>query len=346
MDALRKFILSLSGIFVIGVISLAVIFVYKQLIYFPKTLEISGVNTLTVNFVIESGESIKSVASRLQEIGVVTDGWALTNYLAKKDLDTQVEAGHFQFHGGEKIPEVAQILLAGEAAQIPVTILEGWNSDQIDAKLTEMGLIQPNDFSIFVREGGSTAGNELGGWATDRPVASLEGYLFPATYKIDPTKFSVEDLVSRMLAAMNRNLNELGFDSESSPKTLHEILTVASIVELEENSAENRPKVADILWRRLQEGMGLYADATLFYALGHRENLTAEDLATESPYNTRINRGLPPTPICSPSRSSIAAALHPELNDYWYYLHDSKGQIHFARTLTEHNVNKAEFIGQ
>ena len=344
MKFLRKFILSLSGIFIIGVVSLTVVFVYKHLIYFPKTLEIPGDNTLAINFVIESGESVKNVSTRLEEIGVVVDSWALTNYLAKKDLDTQVEAGHFQFRGGEKIPEVAQILLAGEAAQIPVTILEGWNSFEIDAKLAEIGLIQPNDIALFVREGGSNAGNEAGGWATDRPVASLEGYLFPATYKIDPSNFSVEDLVSRMLAAMNRNLNELGFDSANSPKTLHEILTVASIVELEENSAENRPKVADILWRRLGEGMGLYADATLFYALGHRENLTAEDLATDSLYNTRINRGLPPTPINSPSKSSINAALHPELNDYWYYLHDSEGKIHFAKTLTEHNVNKAEFI--
>jgi UPF0755 protein len=346
MDFLRKLIFSFSGIFIIGIIGLIVVFIYRQFVYFPRAVQEVGENTLAIDFVIDSGESVRNVALRLEEIGVVKDEWVLVNHLTKQGLDTQVEAGHFNFRGGEKVAEVAQILLAGETAQIPVTILEGWNSAEIDVKLVELGLISENDFALFVREGGSTAGNEEGSIFADRPVASLEGYLFPATYKIDPASFSVESLAERMLKAMERNLNELGWDTEASPKSLHEILTLASIVELEERSESNRPKVADILWRRIEEGIGLYADATLFYALGHKEILTAADLAIDSPYNTRKNRGLPPTPIASPSRSAINAALHPELNDSWYYLHDSDGVIHFAETLTEHNKNKAEYISQ
>ena len=344
MDFLRKIILALAGIFIIGVVGLAALFFYKYIIYFPKAVEISGDNTLTIDFVIERGESVKNISARLEEIGVVMDDWVLLNFLTKKDWDTKVEAGHFRFTGGEKIVEVAQILLAGEVKQISLTILEGWNSAEIDAKLVAMNLIQPNEFSLFVREGGGLAGNKEGSFSINRPVASLEGYLFPATYKIDPQNFSVENLTERMLVAMQRNLSELDFDSEESPKTLHEILTVASIVELEEPSDANRAKVADILWRRLETGMGLYADATLFYTLGHRENLTAEDLAIDSPYNTRKNHGLPPTPIAAPSRSAIDATLHPESNDFWYYLHDKDGIIHFAKTLTGHNLNKAKFI--
>ena len=344
MNFLRKITLVLSGIFIVGVAALAVVFIYKQLIYLPRAIEKAGSNTLTVDFVIEKGESVKSIARRLEEIGVVGDDWVLVNYLAKKNLDKKVEAGHFRFGGGETIPDVALILQMGEATQTSLTILEGWNSFEIDAKLVELGLIQPNDFALFVREGGGEAGNKEGSFAANRPVASLEGYLFPATYKIDPRNFSVDDLASRMLQAMERNLREAGWSIETSNIPLHDALTIASIVELEESSNENRPKVADILWRRLEAEMGLYADATLFYTLGHRENLTAEDLQIDSPYNTRKYKGLPPTPICSPSLSALRAALHPELNDFWYYLHDSDGQIHFAKTLTEHNENKAEYI--
>lgn len=336
---LKKILTQLVGI---ALTLLVALFVYRQFVYYPALLARPSVNQATVDFVIETGESLKSVTARLAEIGVVDEAWALTKYLTQNQLDTKVEAGHFTFHGGETIPEVAQILQAGEVAQISLTILEGWNSAEIDAKLVELGLIQSGEFSNFVREGRIEI--EPSGLLSGRTVASLEGYLFPATYKIDPDNFSVEDLVARMLTAMENNLHELGFDSTNSTHSLHEILTMASIVELEENSEANRAKVADILWRRIESGMGLYADSTLFYVLGHRENLFTTDFELDSPYNTRINRGLPPTPICSPSRSAIAAALHPESNEYWYYLHDSDGEIHFARTLEDHNENKARYL--
>ncbi|MCF7846189.1 MAG: endolytic transglycosylase MltG [Candidatus Peribacteraceae bacterium] len=337
----KKYLLKFVGICLVAV---AAVFVYRQFVYFPAAVDSAGSNKLSVDFAVERGESVRSIAFRLEEIGIIRDDWVLINYLRQNDLDTKVEAGHFNFHGGEIVAEVAETLLAGQTKQLSFTVLEGWNSSEIDTKLAAMGLIQSGDFSTFVREGGGTAGNEPGGWATDRPVASLEGYLFPATYKIDPLNFSVDNLVARMLSAMKSNLNELGFDPANSGHDLHAILTMASIVELEENSEENRPKVADILWRRLESGLGLYADSTLFYVLGHKKNLVTADFQIDSPYNTRKYRDLPPTPICSPSRSSLNAALHPDLNEYWYYLHDAEGQIHFARTLDEHNVNKAEYL--
>ncbi|MCK5472308.1 endolytic transglycosylase MltG, partial [Candidatus Gracilibacteria bacterium] len=239
MDSLRKIILALAGVFIVGVVALVVVFVYKHLIYFPRAIEIPGSNTRTVDFVIEKSESVKSIARRLKEIGVVGDDWVLVNYLTNENLDKKVEAGHFRFAGGETIPDVALILQTGKARQVSFTVLEGWNSAEIDTKLAELGLIQPNDFALFVREGGSLAGNEEDSFATNRPVASLEGYLFPATYKIDPRNFSVADLVSRMLQAMEHNLREAGWDSETSNIPLHDILTIASIVELEESSNEN-----------------------------------------------------------------------------------------------------------
>ena len=326
-------ILLISGVFL----------VYR--VYLPRQFAIPNKINKLVEFEIKSGESVKSVAKRLEQLDVVSDDWALLQYLKSEALDTKVEAGHFRFQGGETIPEVAEILLKSQAQQISLTILEGWNSFEMDAKLAELGLIEPNDFALFVREGGSEAGNRPTDFSYSRTVASLEGYLFPATYFIDPPNFSVDDLVERMLTTMDQKLIEAGWEPTDSSKNLHQILTMASIIELEEKEEKNRPLVADILWRRFNSGMALGADATLFYVLGHKQNLTYDDLQTDNPYNTRKFTGLPPTPVCSPSLSAIKAALNPEPNEYWYYLHDSKtGEIHFAKTLEEHNENKRKFI--
>jgi UPF0755 protein len=217
---------------------------------------------------------------------------------------------------------------------------------EIDAMLGELGMIPDfGEFQTFVREGGSTAGNEPDSFAASRPVANLEGYLFPDTYFLDSESFSVEELIRRMLAAMESNLKKAGWNSETSQRSLHEILTMASIVQLEERDPGQQKLVADLLWRRLDAGIALGADATLFYELGHKEFLTAEDLALDSPYNTRKTRGLPPTPIGAPGLSALTAVINPEPNDFWFYLHDTEtGEIYFAQTLEEHNRNKAQYI--
>lgn len=314
-------------------------------VYLPQQIEIPNQLETAVDFEIKNGEGIVSITRNLEKLGVVNSAWVLEKYLSNNDLDSKVEAGFFRFGRGETVSEVAEKLQHGGVKQTSFTILEGWNANEIDAKLVSLGLIQPNDFALFVREGGSTFGNRPEDFSVDRPVTNLEGYLFPATYMLDPKNFSVDGLVAQMLKAMDKNLKTAGYDSKTSKRSLHQILTMASLVELEERSEANRPLVADILWRRLDAGWQLGVDATLFYVLGHKENLTQDDLKSDNPYNTRVNRGLPPTPICAPSLSAIKAALNPKQNDYWYYLHDTKtGEVYFAKTLDEHVVNKGKYL--
>jgi len=337
---LRRIVLLLVWLLVfISAIGLAGYF-YLYQVYYHASLGATVELPAQVDFQIGQGESVRSVTARLAERGVVADSWVLTQYLQREELDTQMEAGYFVFTGSMTVPEVAKQLLRGGVEQISFTILEGWNSFEIDTALAEKGLIQLNDFALFVREGGG----EQPVWAEDRPVASLEGYIFPATYFLDPNNFSVDDLVQRMVDEMEQQLARAGFDQSSSARSQHDILTMASIIELEERSEDNQPLVADILWRRLDDGWQLGADATLFYALGHQESLTAADLKTDSPYNTRINRGLPPTPIAAPGASALRAAISPAANEYWYYLHGSDGQIHFAEDLAGHNANKVKYL--
>lgn len=337
-----KFIRKLGRLFLF-LFALSVLgYFYVHGVYLPKQFEVENEISERVNFQIESGESIRSIANKLDSLGVIPSEWAFVQYLKKENLDTKIEAGSFSFVGGETIPELVEILLNSQAQQISLTILEGWNTFEIDKKLAELSLIEPNEFADFIKNGAKEY--DLW-WLEGNPTENLEGYIFPATYFIDPNNFSVKDLVGRMLQAMDKKLEEAGWHPEKSNFNLHQILIMASIIELEEKSEENRPLVADILWRRLDSGMALGADATLFYTLGHKEVLSYDDLQTDSPYNTRKNIGLPPTPVCSPSLSSIRAALNPEPNDYWYYLHDVKtGEIHFAKTLEGHNENKRKYI--
>lgn len=319
---------------------LSVGFFYLSFVYYPQQLEIKNTVTETLDFEVETGESISSISKHLANLKVINSEWVFENYLKKNNLDTKVEAGFFKFAPGITIPEVAETLQKSRAQQITFTAIEGWNSAEIDQALAEKNLIKSGEFKSSIVKGEIEED-----WMGERPNSNLEGYLFPATYYLDPNNFSVADLTQKMLKAMQKNLEKAGYDPENTKRNLHEILTMASIIQLEEKDSDSQPLVADILWRRLDAGWPLGADATLFYILGHRNNLTAENLTTDSPYNTRKNRGLPPTPICAPGLSALKAAIQPESNDYWYYLHDSKtGEIHFTKTLDEHNENKARYI--
>lgn len=294
-----------------------------------------------VSFEIRQGENLAAITARLEQAGVVDSAWVLKKYLTSSSLDRGVQAGQFSFAGELSAREVAERLQKGGSSQIAVTILEGWESGEIDAKLLELGLIgQAGEFATFVREGGAAQP----AWAEPRPVASLEGYLFPSTYFVDPARFSVESFADRMLEAMQDKLAEAGWNPANSTRSLHQVLTMASIVEAEERDPAAMPLVADILWRRLDAGWQIGADATLFYALGHKEHLTAADLAIDSPYNTRRFAGLPPTPIGSPGLAAIRATLQPQANEYWYYLHAPDGQIYFARDNAGHEANKARYL--
>jgi UPF0755 protein len=342
---LRKTLSLLIWLLVLAVALYGAGYVYLYYMRLPSLLDEVGRNPATVDFVVSAGESVDSIAARLEQAEVVQSSWALGAYLRREGLDARVQAGQFAFAPGLTVPAVAEALQYGGAVQTKVTLLEGWTSAEMDVYLTEQGLSGENDFHLYVIEGGGTVGNEPDSFVAGRPVASLEGYLFPATYYVDPAGDTAASLVDKMVLEMGKRLVQLGYEPARSERTLHEILTIASIVELEERSSTEQPRVADILWRRYDAGWALGADATLFYTLGHKTELTAADLALDSPYNTRKNIGLPPTPVSNPGESALRAALHPEANEYWYYLHDTQtGQIYYGRTLEEHNANKAKYL--
>jgi UPF0755 protein len=193
--------------------------------------------------------------------------------------------------------------------------------------------------------------------------ASKEGYLFPDTYLV-PKDITAQKVISLMTNTFDGRIATLDSSVSGSAYSLDKIINVASLVERETKTDEERPQVAGVIYNRLKIGMGLQIDATLQYALATSklkplstlssqelkgikfwEGLTTANKKIDSLYNTYKYNGLPPTPICNPGMASIKAALEPAESEYLYYLHDSDGQIHFAKTLEEHNANIKKYLG-
>ena len=194
----------------------------------------------------------------------------------------------------------------------------------------------------------------------------FEGFLFPDTY-LFPREVTASQVVRKLRNTFDTKIKSLQEDIEKSAYTENELVTLASIIERETKKGDERPIVAGILFNRLEVGMVLQADATVQYAVANSklkikqslvlqaqnskldkwwEPLTKDDLVINSPYNTYKFSGLPLTPIANPGLSSIQAAVNPVESDYWYYIHDTNGNIHYARSLEEHNQNIKDFLGK
>jgi UPF0755 protein len=171
-----------------------------------------------------------------------------------------------------------------------------------------------------------------------------EGYLFPDTYYFSPLA-SPTEVIARLKQNYENKVAPLREDIKASGMSEHDVITLASILEKEANGNEDRAIIAGILEKRLASNMALEVDASFVYLLGKESSqLTLADLKTDSPYNTYTHRGLPPTPIDNPGLASIVAVLHPTLTPYLFYLHDSKGVAHYAKTFDEHKKNKALYL--
>lgn len=294
------------------------------------------------SFIVPAGYSTRAIASKLESEKIIPTGWAFEWYVSRNDLSGQLQAGTYTLPAGSSISTIAHRLLTAPRDQITITIPEGYRLTQIDQTFAESGLTQPGDLLALKDYAPNLK------ILTSRPAGvDLEGYLYPDTYFFETDTTTPTQILDRLLTTLDQRFTvEMYTDAATLDLTPHQILTIASLIERESFSEDERPIIAGIIYARLEQGIPLGIDATVQYAVsdGWPSSLTSADLATDSPYNTRKNAGLPPGPICSPSLSSILAALHPTATDYLYYLHDSSGQVHFARTLEEHNTNKNLYL--
>jgi len=287
---------------------------------------------------IKQGSTGGQIAKMLYEKGLIKNTSAFSFYLKQNDLDGQLKAGRMIFQENFTLPEIVDVLLEGKSMEFAVTLLEGWTAQQIANYLEEENITSAEDFMECL--------NSCEFDFTFIPDNYLEGYLYPDTYFVSIESFSNERFITRLISTLENKLSDDDWYAIStSNRDLEDIMIMASIIEREERNDAEKATVAGILWNRIDANIGLGADATVLYALGRTSGgLNYDDLQVDSPYNTRLYAGLPPTPISNPSIESIRAALYPKDTNYWYYLHDSDGRIHYAKTLDSHNVNKARYI--
>lgn len=336
MRRLLKFFL------VLAILVVAFFFWYKHAL---TPVDAGAEKRITVK--IPKGAGVKQIAGILEEDEVIRSSVAFTTYVRLHGLSSNLQAGSFIMKQNQGVPEIVEALRTGIGEEGVITIPEGFTVKDIDALLTEKGVMEAGalttcaqtcDFSSFEFLPHISGLAPRGG--------KLEGYLFPETYFIVVDEFVPKFFLERLLGTFrNRVAEGLADDLKNSKRSLHEIVTMASLIEEETRTDDERPTVSGILWKRFDAQMGLGVDATVRYILEKQTGkLTVKDLNDGSPYNLRKFRGLPPGPIASPSLPAIKAALHPKETPYWYYLHGTDGEIHYAETNEEHNTNKFLYI--
>ncbi len=313
-----------------------------------------------VLFVVERGEPARSIAQRLQEVGLITDARLFELYLRYYGLSTRLEAGEFTLRRNMTMPEIARALQQARAREIVITIQEGWRIEEIADYLAEQGVVDPQEFLALARAPEALSPELRSQFAFLQalpPGSSLEGYLFPETYRVavgsDP-----ETIIAIMLRTFDERVPlQWREDAAARGYTLHQIVTLASIIERETPLADERPLVASVYWNRLEgrcpeAGTYLQADPTVQYAMGRPGEWWWKPPSIDvyrqiqSPYNTYLYPGLPPGPIANPALSAIQAAVYPAETQYCFFVARGDGGHVFAVTLAEHERNIEIYQGR
>jgi UPF0755 protein len=313
-----------------------------------KTVEAG--KTVTVN--IPEGSGGSAIAQKLYDAGVISDKEAFATEVKRQEADSKLKSGTYVFVTGGDVAEVVSRLVTGpNSNKGTVTVAEGLTVKKTAKVVSESLGISTEDFLAQAKASNYSAQYAF---LANAQNDSLEGFLYPTKYDFGSEKnVTADTVIKAMLDKYQSEVASLDFASaEATIKSQYgvtmsdyDIIKLASIIEREAISEDDRGKVASVFYNRLKAGMPLQSDATMSYVTGGE--VTADDLKTQSPYNTYLNKGLPPTPICTPSLASIKAALAPDTTDYMYFLIIEKGDYSnhtFSTTYEDHQkaIEKAK----
>lgn len=293
--------------------------------------------------VVPPGDSTQGIAEKLAAAGLIKRPWSFALLVRLRGDGGRMKAGRYRFEGPYSLLDIEQKIVEGEVVRREVTFPEGRNMFDMAEIVTRAGLTS---------DGFLTAAKDPAIIADLDPQAkTLEGYLFPETYDLKDGSTEAA-LIADMVKVARGVFAELGLTSEGrtiagQPLTLRQIVTLASIVELETAAPEERPRIAGVFLNRLRLGMRLQTDPTVIYALKlegrYHGNIRKVDLSDESPYNTYRFAGLPPGPIGSPGRSALHAVLQPETTEDLYFVSRNDGTHVFSKLLRDHERAVDEF---
>lgn len=292
-----------------------------------------------VQYVVTPGSGMRAIARSMNNAGIEVHPDALVGLARYTGLDKQIKAGTYEARRGDSPIQLLERMARGEVVQVRLTLLEGWTYQRIRQALREAADVRQtlegvSDPELLERLGASS-------------YPSPEGLFLPDTYVFAPgtTDFEILQLAHRAL----REVLEKSWETRSPDLPLanpYEALILASIVEKETGLEQDRSRVAGVFINRLRRGMPLQTDPTVIYGMGDRYQgrIRKADLQADTPWNTYTRGGLPPTPIASPGRAALHAALNPETHQFYYFVSRGDGSSEFSKTLRDHNRAVAKYI--
>ena len=287
---------------------------------------------------IDQGMSFRDAARKLGDKGVISRPSYFMYLARQKNVDTKIKAGEYTFTKGMTPAQILDIITRGDVTVWKLKVIEGMTIRDIAARLEGLGHWQAEEFLEIVVD--EDRCDKLG-----IPIASMEGYLFPAHYNLK-ISMTEEDVVNLML---DRGLREKTDPrlarAAKMERSWHEILTMASMIEKEAIYADEKPIIASVFYSRLDKNMRLQSDPTAVYDLDDfTPPVTKKHLKRDSPYNTYRIKGLPPGPICNPGKDAIVAALTPSDDEYLYFVATGDGRHAFSKNYVEHRKNIKKYL--
>lgn len=335
---MKRILLVLLGVLVLAVSAVAGTFFWAER---EVQRAVAPPGAPTVEFTVPKGTSGRGLGSQLASQGLIRDARLWRWHLLRR--------GHFAPKAGRHAVSpsmtMAELATALEGNPIPddvpFVVIEGWRLRDTDAALAAAGLIKPGAYVTAASQPERfTASFTL-------PRGTLEGYLYPETYRVVPGAFDVRELIQRQLDTFAERFYVPHREAlDRAGRSLHEVVVMASMLEREEPVPAQRPLVAGILWKRVDRGFPLGVDATSRYELAEwndRQAFLKRLRDTEDPWNTRHRKGLPPGPIGAPTVESLRAALAPQPSEFWYYLHDAERRLHPSRNAEEHEALRRKY---
>ncbi len=344
----RRWLLWVLGI--LGIFGLAVISVAGYGVWMVST-PLSFKDANQTLFIITKGESLEEIAGNLAKADLIRKKELFVYYAYYKKEWQKLQAGEYALRRDMNIPEILAVFVEGKVVpdEIAVTFPEGFTVRDMDALLVKNELLQPGAFRLV--------------------SADWEGYLFPDTYRFkkDMSATAVRDVMltnfkkkftaemrkdAELLLGRLRLYNDLARDCKDRGRLLEDsvcvgdaIVTMASLIEKEVRNRDDMKMVSGLLWKRMTLGIPLQVDASIVYLTNKKNGeVLLDDLKIVSPYNTYLNRGLPPAPIANPGLQALMAAIYPTESEYLYYLSKPTGETVFSKTLEEHNAAKAKYL--
>ena len=322
----------ITKVFITGFWGLLVlIWIVISLFYYQGTRPASQ-DSRSITFEVQPGMTLKQVTLELFNQRLILSPSAFQAIAYIQDKEKQIMVGEFSLSPSMLPTEIILRLTSGKTILYPLTIPEGYRITEIASLLDTQGLASSEVFILQTQDKDLIK-------SMDIPTDSLEGYLFPETYylsKLTPEKKIVQKMVNTFKEKVLKS--QLLKSTKESPLSLHEIITLASLIEKETGLDSERKLISSVFHNRLRKNMRLQTDPTVIYAIEKFDgNIRKRDLKIDSPYNTYRYKGLPPGPISSPGIKSIEAAIFPIKSNHLYFVSRQDGSHHFSSTLVEHN---------